>query len=93
MALSGGGAQSGAARVIPGTSSEWQVVDDAGRVIAAGLSNERAWRLAEKINGEVLSPAEKRHAYGWELKGSMGRDRSPQNRPRNPRRKWCVSKR
>lgn len=45
-------------KVLQQTSGEWSVVSDCGEVIASGLSNSRAWRIADQAAGEALSASE-----------------------------------
>lgn len=47
------------------SGTSWTVIDEAGTVIAEGLSHAAAWKLADRLHFEVASPAEKRTDYAW----------------------------
>lgn len=49
---------------------KWSVVR-AGEVLRSGLTHADAWKAADRINGEVTSPSEKRADYGFR-KASSG---------------------
>ncbi len=46
-------------RVQQSTDGRWRVVAPDGEVIACGLSNANAWRMADMRNGEADTPHDK----------------------------------
>lgn len=50
--------------IVEREGSAWKVVTrDTGKILAAGLSNSRAWREADRINQEVERPADVRRDF------------------------------
>lgn len=73
-------------KIEPDGSGMFRVVSDEGEVLRDGLSNEAAWREADKLSGEFLSRKESAHAWSFR-KNAVGSVKIPTKKQGKPKRR------